>query len=249
MSDLVDGGLRWKLFADLPEHEYQDVRSKTNEVPRGAKADPFFVRQGEVGESVFFIEQGHVGVLVKPPGGGREATIRVLGPSDHFGELSVLEPGQSKERMASVKALDREVVARCLNRHDLDVLRKVHPAVDKALLNALAKEVARLSEEVVYALHRGLPAKLARKLVYLEGIYRHHPGEPEVEIPLNQTQLGDLCGAHRVDVNPEIGTLRRLGYIAPRGEPNENMRTIRIANLAKLRRRAGLPPETPSPHR
>jgi CRP-like cAMP-binding protein len=240
MEDRADG-VRWKLFEDLDDRAYDDVRAMADRVVRKAKGDKYFVRQGDTGDFVFFIEAGHVGVYVTPPNRSRARMIRVLGPGDHFGELAVLGPDRSKKRMADVVALDKEVIAWRLSRDEVDDLRK-RAEVEKALLSALAKEVARLSQEVVYAFQKGVPERVARKLVYLAEVYGER-GQEEVKIPLTQRELADMCGLDRPTVGKELPELRRGNFISP---PENSQRkvsriTINVDQRARLKERAMLP--------
>jgi glutaminase len=86
---------------------------------------------------VFFIESGHVSILV-PLGDGAHQRIASLGPGMNFGEMVLL--GQTT-RSASVYA-DTEVRCRVLEMADINRLSEAAPLLKIALLENLAKDMA-----------------------------------------------------------------------------------------------------------
>ena len=100
----------------------------------GSQSDrPFQVGDGRV----FFIEAGHVSVLV-PLRSGAHQRIASLGPGMEFGEMALL--GQTA-RSASVYA-DTDVRCRVLEAADLDRIADETPSLKIALLANLAKDLA-----------------------------------------------------------------------------------------------------------
>jgi small-conductance mechanosensitive channel/CRP-like cAMP-binding protein len=108
------------------------------------------VRQGEPGDSFFFIAEGHVSVRID----GLE--VAKLGPRDYFGEMSLLT---GEPRGATVVALvDTQVLA--VDRACFETVLRANPAVAEAL----AKTLERLSAENVAKLQaRGVAVEAAPK--------------------------------------------------------------------------------------
>jgi len=86
---------------------------------------------------VFFIESGHVSVVI-PTEGGNHQRIAALGPGMEFGEMALL--GQST-RSASVFA-DSEVRCRIIEAADLDSITNQVPELKIAVLQNLAADMA-----------------------------------------------------------------------------------------------------------
>jgi CRP-like cAMP-binding protein len=94
-------------------------------------ADEEVVRQGTLGDALYLILSGRVGIFA----GDTDRPIATLGPGDFFGEMSLVEPAV---RSATVRASDR-----------LEVFRLPHVATtrlfaaDPALMNRLLVQVVR----------------------------------------------------------------------------------------------------------
>lgn len=82
-----------KLFESLSQRELERVLGTTKEMSFAAGKD--VVVEGEVGGRFYLILEGRARVKV----GGRSR--QVLGPGDHFGEISLIDKGP---RMATVTA-------------------------------------------------------------------------------------------------------------------------------------------------
>jgi len=153
-------------------------------------------REGDPGDTLHLIDKGHVAIRVTTPAGDT-ATMRVIGPGSHFGEMAVLE---SVSRSATVVALDT-VETLCLHRDVINNLRAQHHSVDQAMLLAALKEVRRLSNALTEALYLPVPRRLARTLdrlteVFADGI-----------IPLTQDDLAGLTGTTRQTANEVLQQL------------------------------------------
>ena len=102
-----------------------------------AQGEPILVSGQENDRRIFFIESGHVSVLVPLKKGGHQRVVS-MGPGANFGEMILLG---GKMRSASVYA-DTEVRCRVLDADDVDRLSEADPALKIALLENLAKDLA-----------------------------------------------------------------------------------------------------------
>lgn len=87
------------LFGALSEETVALVLEKAPRVAR--EAGEYFVREGERGSSLFWLEAGSVAVVQQRE--GREVEVRRLRAGDCFGEMAQLDLGS---RSASVRALE-----------------------------------------------------------------------------------------------------------------------------------------------
>jgi CRP-like cAMP-binding protein len=153
-------------------------------------------REGDPGDTLHLIDKGHVAIRVTTPAGDT-ATMRVIGPGSHFGEMAVLE---SVSRSATVVAIDT-VETLCLHRDVINTLRAQHHSVDQAMLLAALKEVRRLSNALTEALYLPVPRRLARTLDRLVEVF------PDGIIPLTQDDLAGLTGTTRQTANEVLQQL------------------------------------------
>ncbi|MCB1865197.1 MAG: glutaminase A [Chromatiales bacterium] len=126
-SPLLDG-LPESLTAQL------DAATRTERYQAG----DWILVTGQAGDGrVFFVESGHVSVLV-PLADGAHQRVASLGPGMNFGEMALL--GQDR-RSASVHA-DTDVVCRILDAADLNRLAENTPELKIRLLENLACDMA-----------------------------------------------------------------------------------------------------------
>jgi CRP-like cAMP-binding protein len=79
-----------------------------------ARAGEVVVRQGEVGDALFLIEEGMAEVVRRPRDDGPGRLVAELGPGDYFGEIAIVTGG---ERIADVIA-QSPMVLRRLSKDD-----------------------------------------------------------------------------------------------------------------------------------
>ena len=93
----------WPLLAPLNAEE----RTATLQAARRrsfAKGEAV-VHEGDPADCLHLLVSGHLAVQVSTPD-GEHATLNVLGPGAHVGELALLSGGPAQQRSATVVALD-----------------------------------------------------------------------------------------------------------------------------------------------
>ncbi len=100
------------------------------------KAGKIIVRQGAVGDALYFILEGSVGVYSSDRRGG-ENHLRTIGSGGHFGEVGVLEKGQ---RTANVRATSDCVLFR-ISAEAFGRIKQ-DPALAVPILNGLSRSLA-----------------------------------------------------------------------------------------------------------
>lgn len=160
---------------------------------RRFKRNEVVFHDGDPGDTLHLIAKGHFAIRITTPLGD-VATLRVLGPGEHFGELAVLAPGP---RRGSVVALDGgETMS--LHRDDFAQLRATIPKVDEVLTAALVVEVRRLAAALVDALYVPVERRVWRRLRELVLLYG---GDAPIVIPVTQDDLAQLAGTTRPSAN------------------------------------------------
>lgn len=102
----------------------------------------FLVRQGEIGDSMFVIQEGRVEVLVDSDGG--LTRLRVAGEGEFMGEMAIFE---REVRSASLRALGP---VRVLTIDRKNFLRRVHedPSLAFRLVRVMSKRIRELSAKI-----------------------------------------------------------------------------------------------------
>lgn len=105
--------------------------------------------QGEVGDCMFVVQDGHVDILVEDA--GTEILLRTAGRNEVLGEMAIFE---RKPRSATIRAKGR---ARVLTLDKRNFLRRINedPSLAYRMIEASSRRVRELSE-VIVALRREL---------------------------------------------------------------------------------------------
>lgn len=166
-------------------------------------------REGDPADSVHLVLAGHLAVSVSTADGER-ATLNVVGPGSHVGELALLARGAPRQRSATVVALEPSVT-RVLTATAFRELCARHPTVQGLLVDLMAARIRELSGRLLEVMYVGLDRRLLHSLVQLTEIYPPHDGVHV--IPLTQEQLADLVGGTRPTVNQVLQRLASEGVL------------------------------------
>ena len=100
------------------------------------------VRQEEVGDCMYVIQEGQVEVVLEK--GGKEVRLAVRGEGKFVGEMAIFE---REVRMATVRALGQ---ARVLTIDKKNFLRRIHkdPSLAYRIVQTMSRRIRKLSAEV-----------------------------------------------------------------------------------------------------
>ncbi len=110
------------VFAGLPEDVLAAIAAQTR--PEQCPPGEDVVRQGEIGDRVYLVDEGRLEVVVEGPAGPRQ--VGMLGPGDVFGEMALL--GGGGPRNATVRA-STPCRLFTLTAADLRGLLEAHPSI------------------------------------------------------------------------------------------------------------------------
>jgi len=114
-----------------------------NSLGKHYKDGDFVVRQGEIGNCMYVVQQGELEVIREKE--GREVSLRYLEPGDIFGEMALFE---QEPRSATVRALGEATVLTVDKR---TLLRRIKedPLVALNLIEDLCRRIRTMSDEQV----------------------------------------------------------------------------------------------------
>lgn len=119
-----------------------EVHMETGALGKVYQDGEVIIRQGEVGDCMFVIQEGAVEVVLDRD--GREVRLAVRKKGDFFGEMAIFE---REVRSATVRALGQ---ARVLTVDEKNLLRRIHedPSLAYRLVQTLSSRIRELSEQV-----------------------------------------------------------------------------------------------------
>jgi len=163
--------------------------------------------QGELADSVFYIQSGKVRKTVVS-GQGKEAVVALLGTGDFFGEGCLTgEP----LRLATVSAMTECVIVRIVKA---DITRVIHkePAFAELFIAHLLSRNSRVEEDLVDQLFNSSEKRLARILLLLANFGKEGRPEPIIA-KISQETLAEMIGTTRSRVSHFMNKFRELGLI------------------------------------
>jgi CRP-like cAMP-binding protein len=203
ITDTLENRLRIlrgsRLFADLPADALEILASTMKE--RHAAPNEVIFLQTDEGCALFWILEGEVRIVI---GGidGREKVLRVLGPSEIFGEIAALD---GRPRSANAVATTRCRLL-LLERCRLLELVASHPTVAIGLSETLCERMRYVTSQVEGLLFQTLSERLASALLGLRK-------DKSMSVNVTQTELGHLTGVTRESVNKKLRVWQTAGLV------------------------------------
>jgi CRP-like cAMP-binding protein len=193
------------------------------------KAKQLFSSQGEVADSVFYLQTGRAKLTVISES-GKEATVTLLAAGDFFGE-ECLE-GSSGHRTTSATAI---TMCNVLKIENTEMARVLHEesAFSDLFVQYMALRSARSQANLIDQLFNNSERRLARTLLLMADF--GESSKPETLIPpVTQTTLADLIGTTRSRVSYFMNRFRRLGYINYKGRIHVHKSLLNVVLHDKL---------------
>ncbi|RHW27032.1 Crp/Fnr family transcriptional regulator [Nocardioides immobilis] len=190
--------------------------------------------EGSPGDSLFVVQTGAVKVF-RPRTVQRSTSptiLAILGPGDHFGEMSLLNGELRTATVTAVRATTLLELTRDAFDHELEA----NSALAATLMRDLARRIRLSSNAVAELVYADVPSRVARAIVVLAEKFSVStaPGETRVDHQLTQSELAEFVGAARESVNRALGILERAGAIVAR--PG----FVKVTNYERLHAYAGL---------
>jgi CRP-like cAMP-binding protein len=209
------------LFSGIDRTELQRFADMTRErfYPRGS----VILFENDPGDSLFVVRQGRVKVVLIGED-GREVILGVLGVSDHFGELSLID---DRPRSAHVIAMDDSHLL-VLRREDFRKRVEASPAVAWALLGELSRRLRRADEKIGGLVLLDVPGRIARLLLDLAD----ESGGSTIEKRLTHQTIAQMIGASRETVSRAMKDFQEANWVTI------ERRRITLADRPALEQRA-----------
>ena len=204
----VDALGRCRLFAGLGPEALEAI-ARSLRIRRFRRGEVLF-HEGDPGDALFIVASGAVKVVV-PSEEGEEAILATLKRGDFLGELALLDGAPRSASAIALEATD----ALTLPRDQFRALADAEPAIRGALLEAMARELRRLTTHVAELHFLDLTGRLAARLVRLaeEHGERLADGSVRLDAPLTQSDLAAMIGATRQSVNKLLGEFEEEGLL------------------------------------
>ena len=185
--------------------------------------------QGDVADSIFYIQSGRLKVTVVSAH-GKEATITLLSGGDFIGENSLA--GAAEHRLVTVTAITPSYAMKITRSEMIRVMHDEHAFSDLFMSHLLARSM-RTQEDLVDQLFNSSEKRLARILLLMAEY--GEPGEPTEFIPrITQETLAEMVGTTRSRVSFFMNRFRKLGFIDYNGRIQVHKSLLNAVLLDRL---------------
>lgn len=200
---------RIPLFQGLSAEDLSSIAALAR--TRHYRAKQMIVQQSDPGDDLFVIVNGHTKVVTSDAE-GRDTALGIMGPSEVFGEVSLLEGAERSATIIALEPCEMLVIERA---PFLEMLVN-HPHLAIRLLTVLARRLRRLTERSEDIAFRNVAGRIAKALLQLADEYGRpeEGGRVRVMFRLSQQEIGDLIGATRESANKHIRHWEQKGIVS-----------------------------------
>lgn len=192
------------FFTQLSEAELDLLRSLAAEkhYPKNAVV----LTEGETGDSLYMIQSGKVKVFIGDEE-GREIILKILGPGDFFGEMSMID---KQPRSASITTTESSVFLVLTHNAFEKCIEKI-PRIASMVMRVLSQRVREADRKIGTLAMMDVYGRVASTLLELAV---NDNGKMIVSEKLSQQDLANMVGASREMVNRILKDLAERGFIS-----------------------------------
>jgi CRP/FNR family cyclic AMP-dependent transcriptional regulator len=192
------------FFTQLSDRELDVVRAVATE--KSYPKNAVVLTEGEMGDSLFMIQTGKVKVFIGDED-GREIILKILGPGDFFGEMSMID---KQPRSASVTTIEPAMFL-VLSHAAFERCVEQAPRIANMVMRVLAQRVREADRKIGTLALMDVYGRVASTLLELS-VYSN--GKLMVGEKLSQQDLANMVGASREMVNRILKDLSERGFIS-----------------------------------
>jgi CRP/FNR family transcriptional regulator, cyclic AMP receptor protein len=176
-----------------------------------ARNDKIF-SQGDVADTVFFIQKGRVKITVLSEH-GKEAVIGIFSAGQFFGEACL---DRVELRTATSEAMEDCLITSITKTAMLATLGK-EPKFSAFFLAYLLSRNSRIEDDLIDQLFNSSERRLARLLLLLAD-FGKEGGTAPIAVTLSQETLAEMIGTTRSRVSFFMNKFRKKGFISYNGK-------------------------------
>jgi CRP/FNR family transcriptional regulator, cyclic AMP receptor protein len=167
--------------------------------------------QGDVAETVFYIQKGKLKLTVVSEQ-GKEAVVAILEPGQFFGEGCM---NGHKLRISTTTAME-DCLITAITKAAMIAAIHDEPKFSELFMAFLLTRNSRIEEDLIDQLFNSSERRLARLLLLLANFGKE--GNPQPITPnISQETLADMIGTTRSRVSAFMNKFRKLGFISYNG--------------------------------
>jgi CRP/FNR family cyclic AMP-dependent transcriptional regulator len=176
------------------------------------KRNQHVFEQGDVADTVFYIQKGRVKLTVLS-GQGKEAVVGILEAGQFFGEGCL---NGHPLRIATTVAMEDCVITSITKEAMITAVRS-EPKFSELFMAYLLTRNSRVEEDLIDQLFNSSEKRLARLLLLLAHFGKEGIPQP-ILVDISQETLAEMIGTTRSRVSHFMNKFRKLGLISYNGK-------------------------------
>lgn len=211
------------IFEDLPMDTVSEIEKIG--IKKSYQKDQPILLEEDLGNALFVILSGKVKVS-RSSNDGREVILTILGESDFFGEMAILD---GLARSANVIAIEESEVF-LLQRNDFLQLLQNHPEISIVLLQELTSRLRNADMKIKALSLKDAEGKVATVLLQIaEYSGKIKNGIVEIDkLPIQQ-DLANMAGTSRETISRTLHSFAKRGFVELDGNK------LRIVNFEEFK--------------
>lgn len=166
--------------------------------------------KNDAGDSMMVIIEGRV-MIGSTSISGKELVLNILGEGDVLGEIAFVD---GEARTADARALEATTYL-VLERRYFQPLLEEQPKLAAQLLGILCQRLRNTTDQMEDTAFYELKTRLARKLLaFADHFGERQDDQNNIELPVNQSELGAMLSATRESVNRQLRELANADLIS-----------------------------------
>ncbi len=188
------------IFSNLDQEEMMEVARITSE--RIYEKGDIVYMAGDKGEKLYVIHQGKVKIS-RLSDSGKEQVIRVLGPGEFMGELSLFSNNHLTD---NAEVLERTIVC-VIDGKEIKTLMSKYPTIAFKVLEELSQRLEKAEGLLENISLHGVGRRLADTLLNMDN------GKGEVILKMSRKDLASHLGMSRETLSRKLTSFHELGLI------------------------------------
>jgi len=211
------------IFADLPIDTILKIENVG--IKRNYQKDEPILLEEDSGTALFVILSGKVKVS-RSSSDGREVILTILGESDFFGEMAILD---GLARSANVIAIEDSKIF-LIQRNEFLELLQTHPEISIILLQELTSRLRNADMKIKALSLKDAEGKVATVLLQIaEYAGKIKNGVVEIDkLPIQQ-DLANMAGTSRETISRTLHSFAKRGFVELDGNK------LRIVNFEEFK--------------
>ena len=199
------------IFSDLSPSDLNKIAERM--IQRAYVKGQMILLEDDLGQTFFVIAGGSV-KITRLSDDGREVILAMLGESDFFGEMSLLD---GAGRSANVVALEASEVLTLARNDFLDILQQ-YPKISISLLEELTQRIRKSDQQIESLSLSDVEQRIGITLIRLaEELGTIKQGSVKIKNLPYQQDIANMAGTSRETVSRTFKLLEEKGLVTREG--------------------------------